>query len=157
MLRQTLQEREVEFDRVRTGTYVASLPGTHKLKTNVMLSVGDHSLRVEAFFVRHPDENHDEFYRFLLQRNAKMYAVSYAVDHLGDVYLVGHLPLSAVTPDEIDRILGCVLEYSDDYFDKVLELGFASAIRKEWDWRTKRGESTRNLEAFRHLFEPTTS
>ena len=29
--------------------------------------------------------------------------------------------------------------------------GFATAIRKEWEWRLSRGESTRNLEAFEAL------
>jgi hypothetical protein len=43
------------------------------------------------------------------------------------------------------------LEYSDGAFNTILELGFATAIRKEWDWRISRGESTANLEAFAHL------
>jgi deazaflavin-dependent oxidoreductase (nitroreductase family) len=30
----------------------------------------------------------------------------------------------------------------------ALELGFASAIRREWAWRAKRGESLANLQAF---------
>ena len=30
----------------------------------------------------------------------------------------------------------------------VLELGYASAIRREWVWRTSRGESTANLDMF---------
>jgi hypothetical protein len=42
-----------------------------------------------------------------------------------------------------------VLSYADESFNSILELGFAGSIRKEWEWRTARGESTRNLEAFR--------
>ena len=37
--------------------------------------------------------------------------------------------------------------------DVLLELGFADAIRREWAWRTSRGESTANLAAFAHLTE----
>jgi hypothetical protein len=58
-----------------------------------------------------------------------------------------------VTADEIDRVLGAVLDYADSSFNTILELGFATAIRKEWDWRMSRGEPTGNLEAFRHLAE----
>ena len=47
--------------------------------------------------------------------------------------------------------LGAVLEAADSSFNTILEMGFASAIRKEWAWRTKRGEPTWNLEAFRAL------
>ncbi len=81
-----------------------------------------------------------------------MYAVAFAVDHLGDIYLVGRLPLHAVTAGR--RSTGCsarCCEYADSSFNTILELGFASSIRKEWAWRRNRGESTRNLEAFRHL------
>ena len=54
-----------------------------------------------------------------------MYGVAFALDAVGDVYLVGRLPLDAVTADELDRLLGCVLEYADGTFDTLLELGFA--------------------------------
>jgi Putative bacterial sensory transduction regulator len=118
------------------------------------LIAGDHSLQVEAFFCRQPDENHARFYRFLLERGARMYGVHFALDPLGDVYLVGRLPLSSVTTDEIDRLLGCVLSYSDDNFDTALELGFASSIRREWAWRSRRGESLANLQAFARFAEP---
>jgi hypothetical protein len=75
--------------------------------------------------------------------------VAFALDGMGDIYLDARLPLSAASTDEIDRLLGSVLEYSDGSFNTILELGFASSIRKEWEWRVSRGEPTRNLEAFR--------
>jgi hypothetical protein len=112
------------------------------------LIAGTHSLHVEAFFCRQPDENHAEFYRLLLERNARMYGVHFALDPVGDVYLVGRQPLDAISADEIDRLLGCVLSYADEAFDQALMLGFASAIRKEYAWRVKRGESLANLQAF---------
>ena len=118
------------------------------------LIVGDHSLHIEAFFCRRPDENHAEFYRYLLERNGSMYAVAFTLDSVGDVYLVGRVPLTALDGDEIDTILGSVLTYSDESFDKALELGFASSIRKEWDWRVKRGESLANLRAFARFAAP---
>lgn len=148
VVRETLDERGVHYEREREGAYLAKLEGQHKLATMTWLIIGEHSLHVEAFFVRQPDENPGEFYRFLLERNARMYGVHFAVDGLGDVYLVGRLPLSSVTPEEIDRVLGCVLTYSDGNFDQALTLGFATSIRREWEWREKRGESLANLRAF---------
>lgn len=150
-----LKDAEVDWESPTPGTYVAQLPGTRKLKTTVSLLLGRHSLSVNAFVIRHPDENEPAVHRWLLERNLKLYGVSYAVDHLGDVYVTAKLPLSAVTPDEIDRLLGQVLEAADGSFNTLLELGFASAIRKEYAWRVSRGESTRNLEAFTHLTQRT--
>jgi hypothetical protein len=109
---------------------------------------------VQAFVARHVDENAEAVYRWLLERNLRTYAVAFSIDHLGDIYLTGRLPLAAVTPDEVDRILGSVLEYADGSFNTILEMGFASSIRREWAWRTSRGESTANLDAFTNLQGP---
>jgi hypothetical protein len=154
VVRDALTDREIGFEEPQPGAFLCKLPGSHKLATMTWLVIGEHSLHVEAFFCRKPDENHAGFYKWLLERNARMFAVSFAVDNLGDVYLTGRLPLSSVTADNIDRILGSVLTYSDEWFDKALELGFKSSIQKEWDWRVKRGESLRNLEAFARFADP---
>lgn len=142
---------DLEHEEPDPGTFVVTLPGEKKLKTAVSLVVGAHSLSVNAFVARRPDENHEAVYRWLLERNTRLYAVAFALDHLGDIYLSGRLPLHAVTADEVDRLLGAVLEAADSSFNTILELGFSSAIRKEWAWRLARGEPTWNLEAFRHL------
>jgi hypothetical protein len=154
VVRAALVDRQLEFEESPPGAFLVKLPGSHKLATMTWLVVGDHSLHVEAFFVRKPDENAEVFYKWLLERNARMFAVSFAIDNVGDVYLVGRLPLSAVTEDDIDRILGSVLTYSDEWFDKALELGFRTSIEKEWDWRVKRGESLVNLAAFASFADP---
>ncbi|MFE6285592.1 YbjN domain-containing protein [Streptomyces sp. NPDC057877] len=146
-----LKDAELEWEGPEPGHYVVRLPGTRKLSTTVSLIVGRHSLSLNAFVIRHPDENESAVHRWLLERNLKLYGVGYAVDPLGDIYVTGKLPLAAVTPDEIDRLLGQVLEAADGSFNTLLELGFATAIRKEYAWRVSRGEPTRNLDAFAHL------
>ena len=137
----------------RPGEVAATLPGEHKLRTTVSLLVGDHSLSASAFVVRRPDENREEFLRWLLRRNARLQGVAFAVDDDGDVYLVGRLPLVGVTAETLDALLGALLETADGSFDQLLALGFLTSMRREWAWRVSRGESTRNLEAFRHLLE----
>ena len=84
-------------ERPQPGSYLVRLEGERKLATMTWLIVGAHSLHVEAFFCRRPDEDHARFYRFLLERNGRMYGVHFAVDSNGDVYLVGRLPLSSVS------------------------------------------------------------
>jgi hypothetical protein len=149
-----LAELGLPFESPRPHAYLVRLEGEHKLATMTWLIVGAHSLHVEAFFCRQPDENHAAFYRFLLERSGRMYGVHFALDPVGDVYLVGRLPLGSVTTDEVDRVLGCVLTYSDENFDPALTLGFASSIRREWAWRVRRGESLANLRAFARLADP---
>ncbi|MFB8074997.1 YbjN domain-containing protein [Streptomyces californicus] len=147
----TLNDAGLAWESPGSGNYVVTLPGTRKLSTTCSLIVGKHSLSLNAFVVRHPDENDAAVHRWLLERNLRLFGVSYAIDSLGDVYLVGKLPLSVVTHEELDRLFGVVLEAADGAFNTLLELGFASSIRKEYAWRVARGESTRNLDAFSHL------
>ena len=142
-----LGELDLDYER-HDDRFVVALPGEKRLKTACWLTVGAHALEVEAFVMRKPDENHEKVYEFLLQRNVRMYGVAWALDSSGDVYLAGRLPLDAVSTQEIDRLLGAVLDYADGTFNALLELGFGSSIRREWEWRVKRGESLANLAAF---------
>ncbi|MEO3758677.1 YbjN domain-containing protein [Mycobacterium sp. B14F4] len=130
---------------------IVELPGERRLKTNTILSIGEHSVRIEAFVCRKPDENFEGVYRFLLKRNRRLYGVAYTLDNVGDIYLVGRMSLDSVTPDEVDRLLGQILEAVDADFNTLLELGFRSSIQKEWEWRVSRGESLKNLQAFAHV------
>ncbi len=149
-----LAEAGVDHERgTRPGEVVASLPGEHKLRTSVSLLVGDHSLSASAFVIRHPDENAEQVQRWLLRRNARLQGVAFAQDVEGDVFLVGRLPLTAVTPTTLDALLGALLDTADSSFDPLLAMGFLSSMKREWAWRVSRGESTRNLDAFRHLLE----
>jgi hypothetical protein len=151
VIRDALQGLEVEYEEAVEGTFVALLPGERKLRTTCSLVVGPHSVTVNAFVVRHPDEHEADVHRWLLRENAKHPGLAFGVDPLGDVYLVGQLPLEAVTVDQVDRLLGRVLAAADSSFNTLLELGFASSIRREWAWRVSRGESLANLAAFEHL------
>lgn len=149
-----LRANDIEFEQTAPDNLTAVLPGEHRLRTTVSMVVGRQAVSINAFVVRNPDERHLAIYRWLLERNQRIYGVSYAIDHLGDVYLVGAIPLHAVTQSEIDRVLGSILENSDGAFDHLLSIGFETAIRREWKWRISRGESTRNLAAFEHLSQP---
>ncbi|MBF6473162.1 YbjN domain-containing protein [Nocardia abscessus] len=153
LIDETLRDREIEYTRPGEETFVVVLPGERKLKTTVMLTVGNHGIRVEAFVCRKPDENFEGVYKFLLRRNRRLYAVAYTLDRVGDIYLVGRMSAHAVTPDELDRVFGQILEAVDADFNVLLELGFAESIRREWKWRVSRGESLQNLRAFEHLVD----
>ncbi|MCQ4121969.1 YbjN domain-containing protein [Rhodococcus tibetensis] len=148
-----LAEREMEFTRKDSTHFIVELPGERKLKTTTLLTVGTHGLRVEAFVCRKPDENFEGVYKYLLRRNRRLYSVAYTLDKIGDIYLVGQLAGHAVNADELDRVLGQILEASDGDFNTLLELGFASSIKREWDWRVSRGESLANLKPFQHLID----
>jgi hypothetical protein len=158
IIEHAVKEQDLEYalhDRDTGGLpgVVVALPGERRLVTNLIISVGLHGVRVEAFLCRKPEENFEGVYRFMLRRNRKLYGLAYTLDNLGDIYLIGRMSLHSVTPDELDRIFGQVVDVVDRDFNTLLELGFRTSIQKEWEWRVKRGESLKNLEAFEHLIE----
>jgi len=137
----------------RDHEYVVTLPGEKKLKTVASLVAGPESLSVAAFVIRNPDENHEQFYRYLLRKNLRLPGLAYAIDPSGDVYVTGRLPAAGVDAAYLDQLLGALLDAADTHFNELLAIGFLTSMQKEWDWRVSRGESLRNLEAFRHLLD----
>ena len=149
-----LADAEIEWEQgAREAEFVVTLPGEKKLKTVVSLLAGRDALSVSAFVIRNPDENHETFYRYLLRKNLRLPGLAYSVDRAGDVYVTGRVPASGVDAAYLDQILGVVLEATDAHFNELLAIGFLTSMQKEWDWRMARGESLRNLEAFRSLLE----
>ena len=146
-----LGSHDLEYERKDANTFLVTLPGEKKLQTHCALVVGDHSLSINAFVIRKPDDNADQVHAWCMLKNASMYGIAFATNEIGDIFLVGRLPLFAVNERELDRLIGSVLQYSDNSFNPLLELGFANAIRREWAWRVSRGESLANLDAFKHL------
>jgi hypothetical protein len=150
-LAELLEAEGLEYERPEPHRFVVVLPGRAKLRTTVSMAVGPQALTVNAFVARRPDENAEAVYRWLLQQNTRMLGIGFALDSLGDIYLAGRIPISGISSDDLDRVLGSVLRASDESFNTILRLGFATAIRRERAWRESRGESLANLEAFADL------
>src|SRR6478609_138568 len=148
-----LTELGAPVSREGADAFLVTLAGERRHRTLVWLVLGAHHVLVESFVCRAPDENHEQVYRYLLQRNARLRSVAYALDQVGDIHLVGRLDAESLSVGELDTVLGVVLETSDADFNAILERGFAAAIRREWAWRTSRGDSVKNLAAFRHLIQ----
>ncbi len=150
VVQEALESLGLPWER-RGDTFTVTLPGEHKLTTECALEVGAHSVQVRAFVARAPEQDADRVHRWLLERNLRLGGVAFGVDHLGDVYLVGRLPVTGLAASTVDQLLGVVAETADTSFDPIVAMGFADSIRREWVWRRSRGESTANLAAFGRL------
>lgn len=124
----------------RDDQWFVMLAGEHKRTVGVALSIGDHTLTLQSFFMRAPDEDVAGVYELLLRRNLRSYTVRFALHPDGDVLLVGVLPLAAVDDAELDRVLGQLLQVADETFDEALRRGFASYIAREQAWRHSTGQ-----------------
>ena len=121
------------------GRWFVMLSGEHKRTIPVLLQLGEHTLDVQSFFMRAPDENEADLYAFLLRRNLRTYLMRFALHPDGDILLVGLLPCESVTPQSLDLLLGQLLVAADEAFDQALRLGFRSYIEREQEWRERVG------------------
>jgi len=82
-----LESHDLDFERANADSFLVTLPGDKKLQTHCALQVGDNSLSINAFVIRKPDENAGKVHEWLLTKNASMYAVTFAINELGDIFL----------------------------------------------------------------------
>lgn len=134
-----LKANDIEAER-DGDRWTIMLHGERKRTVGVTVSLGDHTLIVQSFFMRAPDQDTAAVYALLLRRNLRTYTLRFALHPDGDVLLVGVLPLEAVTEAELDRLLGQLLAIADETFDEALRRGFAAYIEREQAWRTATGQ-----------------
>lgn len=87
------------------------------------------TLRYETYFMPAPEENVEQLYRYLLARNLKLYGAAFAVGDEAAVYLVGQLPNSLINETELDRVLGSLYVWMEQFFRPAMRIGFASRFR----------------------------
>ena len=137
-----LADSGLPAEELGDGRWFVRLAGERKLGIGVHLAAGDRTLRVESFFMRAPEEGQDRLYRDLLLRQATSYLLRFTLDEAGDLFLIGQVPLRAVTSEEVDRIVGTLLELADAAYLPALEIGFASSIAAEKAWRARLAEGS---------------
>jgi hypothetical protein len=118
-------DRQPEIDR-----WYLRLRGDEKDFVTVWLTMRQRTLHHEAQVMPAPEVNVRETFEYLLRRNAELHQMRFALGPEDAVYLVGEIPVTAVTEDELDRIVGSVLAYVDTYFPTAMSIGFAGRYRR---------------------------
>ena len=146
---------ELGVDAVREGddAFLVTLPGERRHRTLVWLVLGDHHLLVESFVCRAPDENAEEVYRYLLQRNARLRTrrLRRWTAPATSTWSAGSAGRTLTAERDRHRARGRAGDRRTPTSTRSWNADLRGAIRREWAWRMSRGESVRNLRAFRHL------
>jgi Putative bacterial sensory transduction regulator len=88
------------------------------------------TLHYETYVMPAPEENEGTLYQHLLRRNLKLYGAAFAIGEEEAIFLVGQIANSAVDYDELDRILGSLYQWVEQYFQPALRIGFASRFSR---------------------------
>ena len=99
--------------------------GEEKDFTTVWLTLGQRTLRYETYVMPAPEEHQATVMEMVLRRNDQLVGVHFSIGAEDALYLRGEIPDSAVTSDELDRVLGTVYTTVESMFRPLLRLAFA--------------------------------
>jgi len=116
----------VARDEDETYRWYVRLSGEEKDHITVWLTLGQRTLRYEAYVMPAPEENVAAVYEMALRRNEKLVGAHFAIGVEDALFLRGELPISAVCADEVDRIVGSMYAYCEQSFPSMIRLGYAS-------------------------------
>ena len=102
------------------------LAGEEKEHITIWFTLGQRTLRYEAYVLPWPPEHTNEVFEWVLRRNDKLVGAHFAIGVEDAVFLRGEVALSQLSQDEMDRILGSMYAYVEQCFRPALFIGFAS-------------------------------
>jgi hypothetical protein len=118
-------DRQPELDR-----WYLRLRGDEKDFVTVWLTIRQRTMHHEAQVMPAPEVNVEATFEYLLRRNADLHQMRFALGAEDAVYLVGEIPVTSVSEEELDRIVGSCLAYVDAYFPTAMSIGFAGRYRR---------------------------
>ncbi|MEX1216951.1 MAG: YbjN domain-containing protein [Acidimicrobiales bacterium] len=92
----------------------------------IWFTLRQRTLHFETYVMPSPDENFALFYEHLLRRNRKTNGMSFCIGEEDAIFLAGSLPVHAIDEGELDRILGSLYSYVEQFFLPALRIGFAT-------------------------------
>ncbi len=129
-LRRALAENPmlVAVDRGEPGErrWYVRLAGEDKDFTTLWFTLRQRALHFETYVMPAPEENEAEFHAHLLRRNLGFHGMAFAIGPEEAVFLIGSLPLAALSEPQLDRVIGSAWAYVERCFRPALRIGFAS-------------------------------
>ncbi len=116
-------------DKVPEGqrSWFVRLNGKSKDSFTVRFQLRQRTLHYETFVMPAPAENQGLLYAHLLRRNLKLFGASFAIGDEDAIFLQGAIHNDLVTADdELDRVLGSLYSWVEDFFPAMIRIGFAS-------------------------------
>ena len=124
-------------DRQQGGDPVTGAPrwylrlrGDEKEFVTVWLTLRQRTLHHETQFMPGPETNVEATWEYLLKKNADLLGMSFALGPEEAVYLVGRVPVERVDDEELDRIMGASLAYTDECFPTAMSIGYEGRYRR---------------------------
>jgi hypothetical protein len=120
----------VERGEPKERRWYVRIKGEEKDVSTIWLTLKQRALHVETYVMPAPEENHATFYEHLLRRNRQTRMLWFAIGDEDAVFLVGQVPLAMLDGGALDRVVGSVYLYVEQFFRPALRIGFASRFSR---------------------------
>lgn len=127
------QNQHVRHTSASDAEWTVWLPDVDGRSVEFQLRLSDYSLFITGFFMRAPEDNVEEVYRFLLRKNLEMRGAKFGLNDVGDIFLSLELPISSITEEELDRQLGQLYSNWQQSYGTVLKTGWAKYFKGQDD------------------------
>ena len=118
-------------ERVHSDFWYVRLPGVARQWIPVEIEIGERTTKLTSRVIIEPDEAHADVFRFLLRHNHQATGVAFSIDgREGVVSLVARVDNDELTVEKLDRLVGTMIEQTETTFRSILQIGFASRLRK---------------------------
>jgi hypothetical protein len=117
------------FERVDQHQWFVRLLGEEKATFSVLFQLDQRTLAYETYLMPAAEENHERLYAHLLERNRHLYGCALCIGADDGVFLAGKQDLRWVDETELDRILGSLYSYTEQFFRPAMRLGYASSFK----------------------------
>ena len=102
------------------------LAGEQRDFVTIWLTLRQRTLSYESYVLPAPEENERELYEYLLRLNHRLVGAQFGIGPEDAIYLTGEIGIEALDEDQLDRIVGTIYEYVEQYFRPAMRIGFAS-------------------------------
>jgi hypothetical protein len=103
--------------------------GEQKDVFTVWFTLRQRTLHYETHVMPAPEENAGALYEHLLRRNTRLYGAAFAIGEEDAIFLSGQLANEAIGEEELDRVLGSLYAWVEQYFRPAMRIGFATRFK----------------------------
>ena len=118
-------ERDIDIPRL----WHIRVLGEEKDVFTIRFRLDQRNLHYETYVMPAPLTNHEEFYNHLLRRNLRLFGAAFAIGAEDAVYLLGQFPVRYLDNDELDRILGSLYVWVEQFFRPAMRIGYEGKFK----------------------------
>jgi hypothetical protein len=118
-------------ERVHADLWYVRIPGVARSWIPVEIEVMERTVKVTSQVIPAPDERSADVYELLLRHNHAAPGVAFSIYGRDPIIcLVTRIAHDELTESKLDLLVGQVVDETEKTFRSILEIGFATRLRK---------------------------